>query len=84
MLRSNEALHDRVRRSLGSGALFQATQTPQPRMGRGGLCAVCSAPISHGDVEYGVPGTGSEATSAHRRCYLIWRQESQAGADFRC
>jgi hypothetical protein len=79
VLRSNEALHDRVRRWLGSGALFHALQTPQPRTGRGGLCAVCSAPISPEDVEYEVSDAGSETVSAHRRCYLIWRQESQAG-----
>lgn len=84
MLRSNEALHERVRRWLVSGALFLAPQAPQPRTGRGALCAVCSAPITHGDVEYEVPGTGSETMSTHRRCYLIWRQESQAGGDPRC
>jgi hypothetical protein len=76
VLRSNEALHDRVRRWLVSGALFHAIQAPQPRTGRGGLCAVCSAPISPGEVEYEVSGAWSETLSTHKRCYLIWRQES--------
>jgi hypothetical protein len=83
-VRSNEALHKRVRRWLVSGALLLAPQVPQPRMGRGALCAVCSAPIAHGDMEYEVPSAGSETISTRPRCYLIWRQESQAGGNPGC
>jgi hypothetical protein len=84
VLRSNEALHERVRRWLVSGALFLAPQAPQPRMGRGARCAVCSAPIPNGELESGVLSAGGATMSTHRRCYLIWRQESQMGGDARC
>ena len=74
MSRSDEALHQPVRRWLCSGALFPAPQDPRPGIGSVARCAVCSAPIPQGDVEYEVPCLGGETTYTHRRCYLIWLQ----------
>ena len=77
MLRTNEALHDRVRRWLDSGALFAAPQEARTRVASGALCVVCSAPILREEVEYEVLAAGRRTVSTHRRCYLIWRQESR-------
>jgi hypothetical protein len=77
---TNDELRQRVQRSLTSGALFPAPQTAWAGCGSGKRCAVCSSILQEDEVEYELAGGVYGTVVAHRRCYAIWRAESEAAS----
>jgi hypothetical protein len=79
MLIAKNELRQRVQRWLTSGALFPAPQTSWAGYGSGRVCGVCSSIVHRDEVEYEVAGGVNGKVFAHRLCYVIWREESEAG-----
>ena len=69
-----------VRARIATGALFPIHGTRTwASYGEDNPCIVCKDPITRTQVEYEVVSASSEATvRAHLRCYMMWKEESQA------
>ena len=80
MWTANNELRQRVQRWLTSGALFPAPRTSWAGDGSGKLCAVCSSTVHAHEVEYEVLGGVNGTVVAHRLCYVIWQEESEAAS----
>jgi hypothetical protein len=80
MLTANNELRQRVQRWLTSGALFLAPQAAWAGHGTGRLCGICSAIVHENEVEYEVAGGVNGKVIAHRHCFVIWREESEAAS----
>jgi hypothetical protein len=75
---SDDPLLDTVRSRLTSGALFLMDRKGRARRGSGKYCTVCHVLITAHEIEYEVAGGSYGTVFAHLRCYLVWRQESEA------
>lgn len=75
---SDDPLLDTVQSRLASGALFPVDGKRWAGLGGGKSCAVCDLTINNSEIEYEVTGGPSGSAFAHVRCYLVWRQESEA------
>jgi hypothetical protein len=75
---SDDPLLDTVRTRLTSGALFLMDRKGRAGRGSGKHCAVCDVPVTTHEIEYEVARGSYAAVFAHLRCYLVWRQESEA------
>jgi hypothetical protein len=80
MLTANEELRQRVQRRLTSGALFPAPRTSWAGNGSGRRCGVCSSLVHANEIEYEVLGGVNGTVVAHRLCYVVWREESEAAS----
>jgi hypothetical protein len=78
MRSSDDPLLDAVRTRLTSGALFPFDRASWTGRGSGKSCAVCDLAINNAEIEYEVAGGLIGSGFAHLRCYLVWRQESEA------
>lgn len=74
---SDDPLLDSVQSRLTSGALFPVDRKSWTGRGSGKSCAVCDLTINNPEIEYEVAGPNG-SVFAHLRCYLVWRQESEA------
>jgi hypothetical protein len=75
---SDDPLLNIVRARLTSGALLLIDRKGRAGRGSGKRCAVCDMTINNQEIEYEVASGSYGAVFAHLRCYLVWRQESEA------
>ena len=75
-----DGLRALVRSRLATGALFPLQNTSAwASYGEDNPCAVCREPITRAEVEYEVSSTVVDTTvRTHLRCYMMWKEESQA------
>ena len=77
-----DGLRATIRARIATGALFPIHGTRAwASYGEDNPCIVCQEPITRAQVEYEVSSASTEvAVRAHLRCYMMWKEESQAPA----
>jgi hypothetical protein len=75
-----DGLRAMIRARIATGALFPIHGTRAwASYGDDDPCIVCKEPITRAQVEYEVLSASAEVTvRAHLRCYMVWKDESQA------
>lgn len=75
-----DRLRATIRLRLATGALFQVDgRRAWASQGVGRACAVCDQSITTAQVEYEVSSAiGGASLGAHLRCYMLWKEESEA------
>jgi hypothetical protein len=77
-----DGLRATIRARIATGTLFPIHGTRAwASYGEDRPCIVCQEPITRAQVEYEVSSASTEVTvRAHLRCYMAWKEESQAPA----